>query len=445
MMQPRSEANGDTIVFGSGFAAREVVRGMVAAGRSVIVVERGGRNLATADVELSRVAFRREAVQSGGFDFGAQVPPSFDRMPRYIGLGGTAALWSGKWRALDALDFRRRLRERQSPLSLDELRPSLTATAQAYGFPAWSASPVMEDWRSDLHAHALRLIEIYEQRPPVRLAEQWAKLEQTGTVTIIDEARLAGIAGPEGEPRRLELDTPKGRRAIEARNVVVACGGIESVALCEQLRTRTRANGARFGGYMDHPKGIVGRLEAQRGRERLTHLMGLRADSFRLIAFSLPEEELEREGIGNHTAFLWPVGHQGEGADWQIVINLEQFPEEENFIRLGERSEVSWRISHATWRDMTRFLERLAKRLTGLLGPVRLERDIQLRGASHPAGCLPMGFGAAGRVDSTGRVTGCANVYCVSSAVFPLAGSANPTWTVAALGHRLASRLGPGV
>ncbi|MCX5578953.1 GMC oxidoreductase [Kaistia terrae] len=440
--QRRPEAHRPTVVFGSGFASREVVRGLVAAGRPVVVVERGGREIGTADAALSQVAFRREAVRSGGFDFGAQVPPDFDGVPRFVGLGGTASLWSGKWRALDEIDMRRRHDDRQWPFSLDELEASLAAVACAYGIPSWSSDATLEDWRTEVEAHDLRLIEIFEQRPPVRLIDQWNELERSGLVHIVAEAGLIGVAHTGSEVHRLDLETPQGRLAIEPRDVVVACGGIESVALSEHLRTGKRGDGARFGGYMDHPKGIVGQLEARRGRDRLAHLMTLRGQASRLIAFALPADEIERDGIGNHTAFLWPAGHDGSGSGWQIIINLEQFPERENFIRLGARSEVSWRISRATWQDMNRFLERLSKRLSGLLGPVRLESGIQLRGASHPAGCLPMGDGSARQVDAAGRVAGCDNVYCASSAVFPVAGSANPTWTVAALGHRLAAHLG---
>jgi hypothetical protein len=436
-----SGAQRPIVVFGSGFAGREVARGLIEAKLPVVLVERGGRDIRLADAELSHVPFRREAVRSGGFDFGAQVPPNFEGAPRYVGLGGTASLWSGKWRALDHIDMRRRHGDRQWPISRDELNESLASVARCYGIPCWSRDATIEDWRGEVEAHALRLVEIFEQRPPVRLIDEWTELERSGLVRIIAQARLIGVARISGGVRRLDLETPQGRLSIEPRDVVVACGGIESVALSEQLRTGHQVNGTRFGGYMDHPKGIVGQLEARRGRDRLAHLATLRAQTSRLIAFALPTDEIERDGMGNHTAFLWPDGHDGSGTRWQIIINLEQFPENENFIRLGARSEVSWRISRATWLDMNRFLERLAKRLSDLLGPVTLQSHIQLRGASHPAGCLPMGSGGAHQIDAAGRVAGCENVYCVSSATFPIAGSANPTWTIAALGHRLAANL----
>jgi choline dehydrogenase-like flavoprotein len=51
-----------------------------------------------------------------------------------------------------------------------------------------------------------------------------------------------------------------------------------------------------------------------------------------------------------------------------------------------------------------------------------------------------MGDAGRGQVDRDGRFHDVANLYCVSSAVFPLAGSANPTMTVVALARRLARR-----
>ena len=92
---------------------------------------------------------------------------------------------------------------------------------------------------------------------------------------------------------------------------------------------------------MDHPKGNVGRLTLQRNRELLEFIEEAYADR-RLIALSLPEDELKTDAIGNHTVFFHPTKNRME---WQLVINLEQFPEQENFLQIGRSAQVSWRIS----------------------------------------------------------------------------------------------------
>jgi choline dehydrogenase-like flavoprotein len=102
---------------------------------------------------------------------------------------------------------------------------------------------------------------------------------------------------------------------------------------------------------------------------------------------------------------------------------------------------VSWRLSQRTWSDYRAFMRLAAPRLERVFGPVEVLETPAFRGASHPAGALPMSSAPDGPIDPDCRVRGHHNLYCVSSAVFPLAGSANPTMTVVALARRLADHL----
>jgi choline dehydrogenase-like flavoprotein len=122
------------------------------------------------------------------------------------------------------------------------------------------------------------------------------------------------------------------------------------------------------------------------------------------------------------------------------VINLEQFPESGNFISTDPPS-VSWRLSRSTWNDYQAFADAVAPRLERLFGPVTMLETPRFRGASHPAGTLPMSIDGSGRLDANCRFQGHDNLYCVSSAAFPLAGSANPTMTIVALARRLSDHL----
>jgi choline dehydrogenase-like flavoprotein len=430
----------DTAILGSGFAAYEVARGLMESSRSIVVIERGGRDFQTADAELSRVPFRREPIQSAGIESGANVPKSFDRVPRYIGLGGTSELWSGKWRPLDAIDFRREHEGRKWLVDRNEIEPDFGSVRAAYRFPSWATeAPAWGAFTSTVAQHGLRLIDIYVEEAPTRLQTKWANLEQVGRVAIVCSTALNGAIVDRGKIAKLELEAPDGELSLYAREIVIACGGIESAVVAYRLLSQLAPDLTlpRFPGFMDHPKGNVGRLTLQRNREFLEFIEEAYADR-RLIALSLPEDELKTDAIGNHTVFFHPTKNRME---WQLVINLEQFPEQENFLQIGRSAQVSWRISRATWMDMERFLVRFADRVHGLLGPIKIESRIQLRGASHHAGTLPMGPKGGGIVDADCRFYGLKNLYCVSSAVFPIAGSANPTMTISALSRRLARHL----
>jgi choline dehydrogenase-like flavoprotein len=175
---------------------------------------------------------------------------------------------------------------------------------------------------------------------------------------------------------------------------------------------------------------------AERDRSILVRLAESRSRG-RLLALSLPEVEIAERGLGNHTVFLWPTSRDDI---FQLVINLEQFPERVNFVSVDPPS-VSWRLTQRTWDDYRAFMHALAPRLEAIFGPVMVRDTPAFRGASHPACALPMSGGPGGDLDADGRLRGQDNLYCVSSAACPIAGSANPTMTVVALARRLADHL----
>jgi choline dehydrogenase-like flavoprotein len=78
--------------------------------------------------------------------------------------------------------------------------------------------------------------------------------------------------------------------------------------------------------------------------------------------------------------------------------------------------------------------------------PEQIRTTLQREGSSfdvfHPSGTTRMGTSPlAGVVDRDCRVFGFRNLYIASTSVFPRAGSANPTYTLLALGSRLADHL----
>lgn len=113
--------------------------------------------------------------------------------------------------------------------------------------------------------------------------------------------------------------------------------------------------------------------------------------------------------------------------------------------RLGlPRVQLDWRIDESVYHSLYRMQELLGQRLeqTGLGRLVEAAGRPSFTDASHHMGTTRMSRDASdGVVDPDCRVHGTDNVYVASSAVFPSAGHANPTWTIVALALRLAEHL----
>jgi len=439
--------NYDLAIFGSGFAAYEIARVATARGQTVAVIEKGTEEL-SANPEMSRVPFRREPIMSGGFDFGAQVPAAFDTLPRYVGLGGTSELWSGKWRRMDALDLERSHNGRRWLVGHGEMQSYYDKVDANYGRPDWSCDTAFGEYSKLVAAHGLRVVEIYEEAPPLRIRPKWTVLRQQGA-DVFCEANVAEAVYDPGGNWIYSVRVLSGGREhiISAKQFVVACGGIESVHLSHELRASKSQHGwhnllsVRYGGFMDHPKAFVGEVVPKRSLPLLEYLQDTRSRLNRLLAFSLPERELATENLGNHTVFLWAERTAVPQHPLQMVINLEQFPEQDNFVTRSPTPAVSWRMSRRTWTDCQAFLKVFVPRVTKMIGRVTYHDTLTFRGASHHMGALPMGEPGDGHLDRNCRFYDVTNLYCVSSAVFPVAGSANPTMTVVALARRLADHL----
>jgi choline dehydrogenase-like flavoprotein len=441
----------DLAIYGSGFAAYSLAAPALERGYSIVVLEKGPQHDLKASLDLARVLSPWEPVESDGFDFGTNELNRYSKVPRFIGLGGTSALWSGKWRPLDRMDFRRPRDGRRWPFDKTVLEPHYRATARRYGFSFEDDSETQEV-RLRAEAHGIRLVQIALPEPPVRLFDRWNTLEKSPHLRIVTnvqslEFRIKGEA-----IARLLLRGKNGRaEEITARFHVIAAGGIASAELVRDLtRQATGSPVAFLRGYMDHPKGVVGLLRPTRNLDDLNRLLSWKggANSY---ALSLPEDELLERGIGNHTLFMFGRVSRYRAASAlltrspiKLVANVDQPPEPWNGITSTSPSAVYWRISSATRRDLNNFLACIIPRIEALFGKIKRSTWIELRAASHPAGCVPFSEAPSlYELYPDGRLATLSNAYCISAAGFPFAGSANPTMTVAALGDRLAEQLAP--
>lgn len=109
-----------------------------------------------------------------------------------------------------------------------------------------------------------------------------------------------------------------------------------------------------------------------------------------------------------------------------------------------QRLVLDWRIDDSVYHGIDRLQQLLAHRLreTGLGSLQPGQGRPAFTDASHHMGTTRMSQDPRlGVVDAQCRVHGTGNLFVASSAVFPSAGHANPTWTIIALALRLADHL----
>jgi len=139
-----------------------------------------------------------------------------------------------------------------------------------------------------------------------------------------------------------------------------------------------------------------------------------------------------------------------------LQLDIEQAPDSANRISLGSDTDrfgrpvavVRWRVNDVDHENMRALSQRLLMKWPDSspgfprLVPLHMG-DTQPKpyDAYHPVGACRMGTDKAAVADLDLRVRGTRNLYVLSTAVFPSAGTANPTFSMLCLGDMLADRL----
>lgn len=152
--------------------------------------------------------------------------------------------------------------------------------------------------------------------------------------------------------------------------------------------------------------------------------------------------------------------HIPAGTPTHLQLDMEQTPSRMNRVILTDnQDEYGRRVARIDWRVSERDVSALAKianrYLTKWPGsrhglPQLRPRQFVSSGergrekpndAYHPVGTCRMGSDPEAVVDDNLRVWGLENLWLVSTGVLPSAGTANPTFTMLCLAHRLAEKL----
>jgi choline dehydrogenase-like flavoprotein len=433
------------------------------------------------------------------------------RSTRYRRAGGTAHIWNtqvdstmgAKYVPLDPWDFEPRPDVPLSgwPFSYCELEPFYVRAQHVCGLGRFSydgadwtcerrrrlplggalSTRVYQFGRADLFTRTY--VEDICASPNISLCHDITvcELEIRGRTTRVDAVTGASLTG-----RRFR---------IHARRFVLAAGAIENARLLLLSATRGgREHGDRGGCLgtclMEHPRDRSLTLVPRSPRfssEATFYDMHPAPDGTVVCGrVAIDASAIRAHGLPNASVTLlpaqedarWPAGRRilhrlrswiglpqyRRGYGWsqrswirfpsrfQLLINLEQYPQPENRILLSSsrdalgmpQVEMHWRLDDRQRAGLARLRELvLAEVEAAGLGHVVVDPHSPLDpNAHHHAGTTRMHRDAReGIVDAHLRVHGMENLYVVGSSVFPTAGYANPTLTIVALSLRLADHL----
>jgi choline dehydrogenase-like flavoprotein len=483
----------DVCIVGAGPAGLTLARELATRDRRIVLLESGGRNPDAA----------AQALGDGTTTGDAYAGPA---LTRHRQAGGTARIWNtpfgdemgAKYAPLDAVDFEARPWWPLSgwPFARAQLDPYYERAHALCGLGRFAYRG--EDWESP-------------ERPclglpagPLTTGVYHFGPDRVFTELHLEEIRRARNVLLCLNATSVELERDPGARSIthvraacttgrtlrvRARVFVLAAGGIENarlLLLANHLHGLGDESGLVGRCFMEHPRDVACRLvpadpglfarcglyDMHRGTGgivmgRLTFTDAARRRQ-ELPAMSItlqplarglrwpPAEALRTRMRGARQAergrwFLGP-GTGRRFAAFELLVNVEQAPDPENRVTLGDdrdRFGLPTAAIHWRWRahDQTN-LARIHAVVAGELERHGLGRVEVGAGAPpdpnahHHMGTTRMHRDPRrGVLDEHARVHGVSNLFVVGSSAFPTSGFANPTLTIVALALRLAEHL----
>jgi choline dehydrogenase-like flavoprotein len=465
----------DLCVIGAGAAGLTVATQLAAAGRSVIVLERGTKR-------AGKKAHADNRFDSVGAPLG---PPSNTRR---FALGGAGRMWGHTLAELTTADLGpASWRDFAWPFGRSELDP-YTERARTL----LSAEPGGE---VGVEAPTPEVVVAHFTRSPVTFPLPDALPDGLDLRLGVRTTRLIAR---EGTVVRAEARDQRGRTfEVAAHRFVLAAGAIENAVLLLVSGLGTYHVGRHFA---EHPQILVpiGRRHSEvAGRipPGLSHPPG--------GAWVLAETLREREALPGAAAYLVP--HR-EPALWSkprvlaagtlfhalyhrdlppqplrtlgrtlaafpdlirvarsrrddphlaLRVTLETVPDPESRVTLSSTTDrfgiplprIDWRIGPGTARSLQRLIQAMpAVADQGGWGPLAIPADLgwpaQMTPGAHHIGTTRMAADPGkGVVDPNCRIHGLDNAFVAGSSVFPTSGWANPLLTIVALAVRLSDHL----
>jgi choline dehydrogenase-like flavoprotein len=485
-----TEIEADLVIIGGGLAGIAVAKQFAGSGKTVAILESGGRDM---DMEI-------QSLYAGGGLMRAPGNPDRNidayliqsRVRRY---GGSGNVWGGKSVPLDEADFARRdwLDRTGWPVTRAQMQPYYDRACALLQIPAfgrdWDRSP-------EPSRPALAINETFFAAPRVFSALSGEVdrarfdafcnefVEASENVRVYLYANVTNIALGRGDRvQSLAVGCLNGRRhTARGRNYILATGGIENVRLLlasggignhSDLLGRCFMGHVTFGVY-ENAEGLNTMLCVSDGSNMSLYVDSGRANTHCVIATT--HEGQRRFGTGNFTTTLFNAdsappaedaallalagkldANGGAARRYACFFMSEQLPNlESRLTLLPEQTDplgmprvfLDWVYSERDLDNLERSIAALGDAL-GAEGKGRIRWPVSrqsllsiLSTSRHHMGTTRMNSDPEhGVVDENCRVHGVRNLYVAGSSVFPTSGIANPTLTIIALAMRLSDHL----
>lgn len=485
-----TEIEADLIIIGGGLAGIAIAKQWAGSGKRIAVLESGGREM---DLEIQSLYAGAGVMRAPG---NADRPiDEYLIQSRVRALGGSGNVWGGKCVPLDEADFAHRdwLDRTGWPVTRADMQPYYDRACDVLEIDRfnrdWDATPEPDrpplPINGDFFSAPRRFSPVSGGADRARFdAFCGAFVEVAQNITIYLHANVANIRlRRDSRVQGLNVACLNGRRhTANARNYVLATGGIENVRLLlasggignhSDLLGRCFMGHVTFGVY-EHPEGLNTMLCVSDGQNMSLYADGGPENTHCVIAASLPGQR--RFGTGNFTTTLFDP-RAAPGAEDAAVLALasrldangagarhhpcsfmsEQLPNLESRITLlpehtdalgMPRVLLDWTYSERDMANLERSIAALGDAL-GAEGKGRVRWPVErstllsiLNTSRHHMGTTRMSPDPdQGVVDQDCCVHGVRNLYVAGSSVFPTSGIANPTLTLIALAMRLSDHL----
>ncbi len=452
----------DVCVVGTGPAGLTVARAIGRRGKSVLLLEGGGREATAESQDVLKGTVRGH--------------PYFDlEYARLRFLGGSSNHWGGYCRPLDAIDFEPKewAPDAQWPIRKADLDPYAAEAAEILEVPAQFNEKVV--------GNGVKRVDLHQAWPPPKLGQKFeGELSASKTIFCVLNANLTGISTDGSRVNQIEVRNYSGlAKRVTADRFVLALGGIENSRMLLHLNRLTEGRLIKrpetLGRYwMEHPNFTIGEalIYADSGSRRTFSLTAdmqrrLRVMNCGLLVHPVPGRGYRR--LVRELACVAPT--LGQWVYRQVDRNLvcalqlraqwEQAPVRQNRIELDPKRRdrfgipltvLSWTISQQDIDTVRRTAAQYATHVARSgEGRVRIFDWVLERGETpphdqigshhHMGGTRMSASPETGIVDQNCRVWGQDNLYIAGSSVFSSGGWTNPTFPIVQLALRLSDHL----